>query len=55
MEKDGERRENTAHRSLARRLSHETGISEKQAADLIKLIGTDWNSLLREVRILQGH
>ncbi|RWP80075.1 MAG: hypothetical protein EOR11_29335 [Mesorhizobium sp.] len=37
---------------LARRLSEEVGISELDARDLIKLIGTDWNSLLREARFL---
>ncbi|PBB77870.1 hypothetical protein CK218_27580 [Mesorhizobium sp. WSM3879] len=32
---------------LSRRLARETDITEEQARELIKLIGTDWNSLLR--------
>ena len=39
---------------LAKRLARETGISEEYAERLIKLIGTDWNSLLREARFLKG-
>lgn len=38
---------------LARRLANEVGIPEVDALDLIKLIGTDWNSLLREARFLK--
>ncbi|TPM90630.1 hypothetical protein FJ977_33675 [Mesorhizobium sp. B2-1-3A] len=33
-------------------LAQETGITEEQARDLIRLIGTDRNSLLREARQL---
>ncbi|MBZ9810964.1 MULTISPECIES: hypothetical protein [unclassified Mesorhizobium] len=36
---------------LARRLAKEVGISEAEARGLIKLIGTDWNSLVREAKI----
>jgi len=39
---------------LAKRLARETGISEEEAERLVKLIGTDWNSLLREARFLKG-
>ncbi|WP_202303169.1 hypothetical protein [Mesorhizobium sp. 131-2-1] len=39
---------------LADRLARETGISEDEAERLIKLIGTDWNSLLREAKFLKG-
>ncbi|CCV15274.1 hypothetical protein [Mesorhizobium sp. STM 4661] len=42
-------REKTA---LARSLAAETGITLDQASDLITMIGTDRNSLLREARIL---
>lgn len=38
--------------ALAHWLSTETGISEEQARELIRLIGTDRNSLLREARQL---
>jgi hypothetical protein len=35
---------------LARRKAQEAGISEDQARDLIDLIGSDWNSVLRKAR-----
>jgi nucleoid DNA-binding protein len=37
---------------LADQLAKETGITEAQAADLIKMLGTDRNSLLREARVI---
>ncbi|CCV05707.1 conserved hypothetical protein [Mesorhizobium metallidurans STM 2683] len=40
------------HEPLAQSLASETGISEEQARELIRLIGTDRNSLLREARQL---
>ncbi|MER8444736.1 hypothetical protein NKH52_16210 [Mesorhizobium sp. M1066] len=49
MKKDGDERVDEDTRTqqlLARRLSEEVGISESDARGLIKLIGTDWNSLL---------
>ncbi|PTE08614.1 hypothetical protein [Mesorhizobium helmanticense] len=39
--------------SLASALAAETGITVDQAVDLIAMIGTDRNSLLREARILK--
>ncbi|MDX8438366.1 hypothetical protein [Mesorhizobium australafricanum] len=39
---------------LVARLVKETNISEKQARDLIEMIGTDWASLLREARFLKA-
>jgi hypothetical protein len=53
MEKNGDGCEKGESRLLARRLSEEVGISEPAALDLIKLIGTNWNSLLREARFLK--
>ncbi|MER8980546.1 hypothetical protein [Mesorhizobium sp. M0510] len=54
MKKDGDGRvDKDTQQLLARRLSEEVGISEPDARDLIKLIGTDWNSLLREARFLK--
>ena len=53
MQKDGEGRESGTQQLLVRRLSKEVGISEAEAHDLIKLVGTDWNSLLREARFLK--
>ncbi|MCQ8872242.1 hypothetical protein NP945_10465 [Mesorhizobium sp. LMG17149] len=53
MKKDGDGREKGSEQLLARRLSEEVGISEPDALGLIKLIGTDWNSLLREARFLK--
>ncbi|WP_164750397.1 MULTISPECIES: hypothetical protein [unclassified Mesorhizobium] len=35
---------------LALRLAKETGITQNQARELIRLIGTNWNSLLRKGR-----
>ena len=39
---------------LALRLAKETDISEGDARELIRLIGTDWTSLVREARFLKG-
>ncbi|MBZ9763231.1 hypothetical protein LB553_20435 [Mesorhizobium sp. CA8] len=39
---------------LARRLAKDTDISENEARELIRLIGTDWTSLVREARFLKG-
>ncbi|MDX8451198.1 hypothetical protein RFM98_00355 [Mesorhizobium sp. VK9D] len=38
---------------LVRRLVKETHITEKEARDLVELIGTDWASLVREARFLK--
>jgi len=38
--------------TLAESIARETGITEDQARELIRLIGTDRNSLLREARLL---
>ncbi|TIT80701.1 MAG: DUF768 domain-containing protein [Mesorhizobium sp.] len=38
---------------LATRLAKEASISEEQARELIQLVGTDWNSLLREAHFLK--
>ena len=39
---------------LAHRLAKDADISEDDARELIKLIGTDWPSLLREARFLKS-
>ncbi|MBZ9810926.1 MULTISPECIES: hypothetical protein [unclassified Mesorhizobium] len=39
---------------LVRRLAQETAISEADARRLIELIGSDWNSLVREARFLKS-
>jgi hypothetical protein len=39
---------------LALRLAKETDISQHDARELIRLIGTDWTSLVREARFLKG-
>lgn len=36
----------------ARRLATETGITDAQARELIKFLGLDWPSLVREARLL---
>jgi hypothetical protein len=38
--------------TLAQSIARETGITEDQARELIRLIGTDRNSLLREARLM---
>jgi hypothetical protein len=53
MQKYNDGHDNGDEQLLARRLSEEVGISERTAIGLIKLIGTDWNSLLREARFLK--
>ncbi|WP_027062575.1 hypothetical protein [Mesorhizobium loti] len=42
----------TERNKLADQLAKETRITEAQAADLIKMLGTDRNSLLREARVI---
>ena len=39
---------------LAGRLARVADITEEQARELIDLIGTDWNSLLREAHFLKA-
>ncbi|WP_292496154.1 hypothetical protein [Mesorhizobium sp.] len=41
-----------ARAHIIQRLMAETGISVEEAQDLIALIGYEWNSLLREARLL---
>ncbi|WP_245468294.1 hypothetical protein [Mesorhizobium sp. M1D.F.Ca.ET.043.01.1.1] len=38
---------------LADRLVREAGVTKEQARELIRLIGIDWNSLLREAYFLK--
>ena len=38
---------------LIQRLAKETGVSEAEAPDLVRLLGTDWSSLVREARLLK--
>lgn len=47
-----ERARSVGHEALAQSIAGETGISVEQARELIRLIGTDRNSLLREARQL---
>ncbi|RWI54075.1 MAG: hypothetical protein EOR16_24625, partial [Mesorhizobium sp.] len=39
---------------LARRLAEQTGISEPDARLLIELIGTNWNSLVFQARLMKS-
>jgi hypothetical protein len=51
----GEERDEGASKgrdTLSRSLAKEAGITEDQARELIRMLGTDRNSLLREARIL---
>ncbi|WP_287350921.1 hypothetical protein [Mesorhizobium sp.] len=43
----------SAREALAHYLAEQTGISEADARVLIELIGTNWNSLIREARVLK--
>ena len=53
IENDETGSEEGAIEVLAGRLVREAGITEEQARELINLIGTDWNSLLREAHFLK--
>lgn len=50
-DKDG-RQHMATNETLAQSIARETGITEDQARELMRLIGTDRNSLLREARLL---
>ncbi|WP_189525999.1 hypothetical protein [Mesorhizobium sp. M7A.F.Ca.ET.027.03.2.1] len=52
MGDDKDSRQQAASKTLAQSIARETGITEDQARELIRLIGTDRNSLLREARLL---
>jgi Arc/MetJ family transcription regulator len=54
MGRDGTDDKEKAADLLVRRLVKETGVTEKQARDLIQMIGSDWASLVREARCLKG-
>lgn len=54
MGRDGRDDKNEPADLLVRRLVKEAEISEKQARDLVELIGTDWASLVREARFLKS-
>jgi len=41
----------SANEVLVKRLVEETGISAEQAREIIRLLGTNWSSLVREARI----
>ncbi|PBC01703.1 hypothetical protein [Mesorhizobium sp. WSM3860] len=56
--KDGDGKPNGSRtdkntRLLAARLAKETSLSEEEARELSRLIGTDWNSLVREAKFLK--
>lgn len=43
---------NPPSHDVVQRLVRETGISEAQARDLVRLIGLDWSSLVREAKLI---
>ncbi|MDF2389700.1 hypothetical protein JMG10_50325 [Nostoc ellipsosporum NOK] len=45
--------ENEALDDIVKRLVEETGISEADALELIRLLGLNWSSLVREARVLK--
>ena len=49
-----EKQNGAAFEVLIERLAAETGISKAQARELVRLLGVDWSSLIREARILRS-
>ncbi len=49
-----EKQNGAAFEGLIKRLAVETGVSEAQARELVRLLGVDWSSLIREARILRS-
>lgn len=47
-----ERDNNPPSPDVVKRLMQETGIREAQARDLVRLIGLDWSSLVREAKLI---
>ncbi|RWE73903.1 MAG: hypothetical protein EOS42_18605 [Mesorhizobium sp.] len=43
---------NPPSHDVVQRPVRETGISEAQASDLVRLIGLDWSSLVREAKLI---
>ncbi|RWB77133.1 MAG: hypothetical protein EOQ50_09465 [Mesorhizobium sp.] len=43
---------NPPSHDVVQRLVRETGISEAQARELVRLIGLDWSSLVREAKLI---
>ncbi len=50
---DNKARDDDVLELLAGRLAEDADITEDEARELIDLIGTDWNSLLREAHFLK--
>lgn len=46
------RSNSNSDRRTIMKLVRETGVTEAQAAELVMLLGTDWNSLVREAKVL---
>ncbi len=42
-----------AHEELAERLANHTGVTVEQARELIRMLGVDWSSLVREATALR--
>lgn len=47
-----DRDDNPTTDDVVQRLVQETGISEAQARELVRLIGPDWSSLVREAKLI---
>ena len=45
--------DNDTLEALAKRLAEESGISVAEAREIIRLVGTQWGSLVREARLLK--
>ena len=43
-----------AESEFIQRLVSEIGLSESEAIDLVRVLGTDWSSLVREARLLRS-
>jgi alkylhydroperoxidase family enzyme len=46
------RNDNQTSHDVVKRLVRETGVSEAQARELVRLIGLDWSSLVREAKLI---
>lgn len=54
MAKDPDPPTDAMRKATIRRLVSEIGLSESEAIDLVRVLGTDWSSLVREARLLRS-
>lgn len=54
MSKEPDRPTDSMRTATIKRLVSEIGLSESEAIDLVRVLGTDWSSLVREARLLRS-